>query len=196
MRDVRCPFPHTSMEDTMTHRNRNVVRLLVLVVLLTVWLSYWRWHSNWRRHAPKTQKITCVNNLRALGLAFRIWSGDHSNQYPFHLSTNAGGTMELCMRNSDGFDMSAAFHLQVLSNELNTPLVLVCPEDQAKKAATSFESLKPENVTYRLRSGSDTAETNTTAVLAVCPVDGNTLRCDGSVLDAQGKEIPRWPPRD
>lgn len=146
--------------------------------------NMWRvWLAEWMGTPP--QKITCVNNLKQIGLAIRIWSGDNNDQYPFHLSTNLGGTLEHCAAGPDGFDRNGWLHLCVLSNELNTPLVLVCPQDRTKKAATNFNVLRAENVTYRVRSGPEVSETNAQAVLAICPVDGNTLYCDGTVVEGK-----------
>jgi hypothetical protein len=129
----------------------------------------------------KVQEITCVNNLKQIGLAFRIWAGDHGDQFPFNVSTNAGGTMELCTVGKDDFDASAFLHFQIMSNELNSSLVLVCPQDSTKQAATNWVSLRPKNVTYLLRTGTNITEANPREILAVCPVDGNVLYCDGTV---------------
>jgi hypothetical protein len=140
----------------------------------------------------KAQRITCVNNLKQIGLAFRIWEGDHDDQFSFNVSTNAEGTRELCAPGKDGFDTNAWLHFQVMSNELNSPVVLVCPQDSAKQAAVDFGRLTAANVTYRLRSGTNIGDTHPREILAVCPVDGNTLYCDGTVLDKNGK-VPRIP---
>jgi hypothetical protein len=59
-----------------------------------------------------------VTNLKQVGLAFRVWAVDHDDQYPFNLSTNAGGSRELCRIGQDGFDENAACHLRLLAQEL------------------------------------------------------------------------------
>ena len=92
---------------------------------------------------PVAQPITCVNNLKQIGLAFKTWALDHEYKYPFNVSTNQGGTMEFCLKGMDGFDRNAVFHLQIMSNELSTPRILVCPKDRSKKPALSFQTLKP-----------------------------------------------------
>jgi hypothetical protein len=97
------------------------------------------------------------------------------------VSTNAGGTPDLCARGSDGFDSNAASHFEVMSNELNTTLLLICPKDRSRKRAATFDKLRPENVTYWLWTGTNISETSPKQVLAVCPVDGTTLYSDGSV---------------
>ena len=131
------------------------------------------------------ESIRCVNNLKNVGLAFRIWATDHEDKYPFNADAAQGGTRELCERDPDGFDLNAARHLQVLANELSTPTILICPSDRIKRPTGSFLTLQPENVSYQFRSGPDVKETNPTEVLALCPIHGHELLCDGSVMQGQ-----------
>jgi len=140
---------------------------------------------------PRPLPITCVNNLKQVGLAFRTWAIDHDEHFPFNLSTNDGGTMELCDRRGDGLERNSAGHFRVMSNELGSPLILVCPRDGAKRAAQSFATLGPENVTYLLHSGRNATSGQPQEVLAQCPLDGNILHCDGSVTAAGGAEPER-----
>jgi prepilin-type processing-associated H-X9-DG protein len=87
----------------------------------------------------KAQRINCVNNLKQDGLAFRLWEGDNGDKYPMAVSTNKNGTMEYA---GDVFR-----DFQVMSNELSTPKILVCPADD-RNAAASFARLKNQNVSY------------------------------------------------
>ncbi|MCX6917535.1 MAG: hypothetical protein NT167_31630, partial [Verrucomicrobia bacterium] len=87
-------------------------------------------------------------------------------------------TRELCGRGKDGFDSNAWLHFRVISNELADPAVLVCPKDRKRKPARDFQSLGPENVTYRLRTGLNLNVTNKSDVLVVCPLDGNVIYGD------------------
>ena len=89
----------------------------------------------------KSKRINCVNNLKQDGLAFRLWEGDNGDKYPMAVSTNKNGTMEYT---EDG---NAFRHFQVMSNELSTPKILVCPADD-RTAAASFARLKNQNVSY------------------------------------------------
>jgi prepilin-type processing-associated H-X9-DG protein len=89
----------------------------------------------------KAQRINCINNLKQDGLAFRLWEGDNGDKYPMAVSTNKGGTMEFA-ESGNTFR-----HFQVMSNELNTPKILVCPEDNRVPAA-SFARLQNKNISY------------------------------------------------
>ena len=42
----------------------------------------------------KAQRITCVNNLKQVGLSYRIWAGDNSDRYPFKVTSTEGGWSE------------------------------------------------------------------------------------------------------
>src|SRR5580658_5695752 len=76
----------------------------------------------------KAQRINCVNNLKQCGLAFRIWEGDNGDKMPMAVSTANGGTEEFAA-GADTFR-----HFQVMSNELSTPKILVCPADTRSQA--------------------------------------------------------------
>ena len=132
---------------------------------------------------PRPQVITCVNNLKQTGVCVKAWSLDNQNRFPFQVATNQGGTLEFRAPGKDGFDSNTPVHFEVMSNELNTPRLLVCPKDKVKKPSSQWRNV---NVTYRLRTSADVCETNPAAILAVCPIDGNILRCDGSVIGVGG----------
>ncbi len=81
----------------------------------------------------KAQKIKCVNNLKNVGLAFRIFATDNGDRFPMAVSTNEGGSSEYT-----SIDVGAYGHFLALSNELNTPKIIVCPSDSGKTEATNF----------------------------------------------------------
>jgi hypothetical protein len=124
-------------------------------------------------------QVNCANNLKHVGTAFRLWAEDHGSRYPFQVPAKDGGTLELCAPGLDGFDANAWRHFQVLSNELNTPKILVCSDPNS--VAVDFEHLGATNVSYQLRSGTNVSAANPQQVLARCPIHGTELLCDGSV---------------
>jgi prepilin-type processing-associated H-X9-DG protein len=130
--------------------------------------------------------LRCRNNLKLISLSFRTWSIDNGYRYPFNVPTNEGGSLEFCSNAPDGFDANAYRHLMLMSNELSTPRMLVCPADRRTRKAADFQHLKPENISYKLHSGTNVTDENGQAVLMVCPVDGNVLYCDGSVTEGEG----------
>jgi prepilin-type processing-associated H-X9-DG protein len=80
----------------------------------------------------RSSAINCVACLKMDSLAFRIWEGDNNNKYPMSVSVTNGGAMELIATGN----VAACF--QVMSNELGTPKILICPLDRKHVAATNF----------------------------------------------------------
>jgi hypothetical protein len=137
-------------------------------------------------------RIGCVNNLKQIGLAFRIWAANNGSKFPFNITTNfntsinTGGTMEFCSIGSDGFDANSYLHFQVMSNELGIFCsLLICPSDSSKKPAATYRFLSSSNVSYQIRSGPNVSDANPKEILARCPIHGTILYCDGSVSTGQ-----------
>ena len=100
----------------------------------------------------RAMRIQCVNNLKQIGLAARMWAQDHNDVYP---------TNFVCM-----------------SNELNTPKILVCPADTNRVSAASFSSFTDANCSYDLFFAT---ESEPEQVLSRCHVHNNVGLSDGSV---------------
>lgn len=170
--------------------------LAVVAVLLALFLP-----AVMRSRQPAA-RINCVNHLKQSGLACKTWALDNGDKFPMGVSTNMGGAME------PSSDTYLAAQFQVMSNELSTPKILVCPNDAKRAYATNFATLKDENISYFLNvdAADDTPEsllsgdgniTNTpiagTRIVKLSPGEtvgwnqklhqfkGNILLCDGSV---------------
>jgi prepilin-type N-terminal cleavage/methylation domain-containing protein len=91
----------------------------------------------------KAQKINCTNNLKQVGLAFRIWEGDNGDRYPQAVSYTSGGANEY-VAHANGTGSTAASPLNpgmvfmVMSNELSTPKILFCPSDSMHTAGNGY----------------------------------------------------------
>src|SRR5438093_5668926 len=96
----------------------------------------------------KAQRIKCVNNLKNVGLAFRIFATDNGDRFPMGVSTNEGGSSEYT-----GLPTGAYAHFLALSNELNTPKIVVCPSDSGKTEATNFLQVALAAVTKGGKNG-------------------------------------------
>src|SRR5438445_8520214 len=78
----------------------------------------------------RANRIDCVNNLKQLGLALRMWSNDHNGRFPMQLNSDKGGSHE-------GIDKEQVWlHFTALSNQLSNPKVLVCRADDRQSATT------------------------------------------------------------
>ncbi|MDB6066997.1 MAG: hypothetical protein JWR26_3205 [Pedosphaera sp.] len=153
--------------------------LAVLVMLLVILAS--KAPSAYTTDQPKAVRINCMSNLKQIGLAFRVWEGDHQDQYTFNVSMNQGGSLEFCDRDANGFERSSWRHFLPMKDELVSPMVLACPMDKSKVATRDWQALGPGNVTYLIRSGTNIDETNPNEVMVVCPICGNRCYTDGHV---------------
>ncbi len=83
----------------------------------------------------KAQRIKCVSNLKNVGLAFRTFAVDNDDKYPMALSIAQGGSAEF-----DNIPAGIWEHFAVMSNELSTPAIVLCPSDINRMQATDFGS--------------------------------------------------------
>jgi prepilin-type N-terminal cleavage/methylation domain-containing protein/prepilin-type processing-associated H-X9-DG protein len=92
----------------------------------------------------RAQRINCVNNLKQVGLAFRTWALDNNDRNPMSVSQNDGGAAHhigVRTLTANGNTSRGVFGMfQVMSNELNTPKVLMCPSE--------FESTRQISSTF------------------------------------------------
>jgi prepilin-type N-terminal cleavage/methylation domain-containing protein len=108
----------------------------------------------------KAQRIKCVNNLKNVGLAFRIFATDNNDRFPTEIATAEGGASEFAQV---GKSQSNVVVFQVLSNELSTPKIIICPSDAGKTEATNWgkalmdAAAKEQSHSYSI--GLDAAET-------------------------------------
>ena len=134
----------TSSEQTARTRSGlafSVTELLVtiacLVLLAAIFLPILA------KSKARSSRIGCTNCLKQIGLAFRTFAIDNDDHFPMQVSVTNGGTMELT---ASGM---VSPHFQVMSNELSTPKILVCPNDENRSCVTSFtNNLTDKNLSY------------------------------------------------
>jgi prepilin-type processing-associated H-X9-DG protein len=76
------------------------------------------------RRQQRASRIGCSNNLKQIGLSFRLWAGDNADKMPMQVSVTNGGAMEWM----EAGNVWRIF--MVMSNELSTPKILFCPQDE------------------------------------------------------------------
>jgi hypothetical protein len=110
----------------------------------------------------RAQTISCVNNMKQIGLAARIWSNEHNEIFPPNFMS--------------------------MSNELVNTRLLVCPEDGSKTPATDFSQLNlAQNVTYEYLAPNAKEADVMGQVVFRCPIHNNVGLGDGSVQQGSRK---------
>ena len=87
----------------------------------------------------RAQRINCVSNLKQVGLALRMFSGDHTEKFPWQVATADGGTMDTAA-NTLGSPLQ---HYRAASNELSSPKVIYCNSDGRGPKASSWDPAAP-----------------------------------------------------
>ncbi len=113
----------------------------------------------------KASLIMCVNNLKQLGLAARVWATDNSDMLPPNILS--------------------------MSNEIAAPKVLLCPSDVGRQPAVDWSSYTAANCSYEYLAASGTF-TEPDRVMFRCGIHGNITLCDGSVQAEAAKKHPEW----
>jgi hypothetical protein len=108
----------------------------------------------------KAQSIACVNNLKQMGLAARIYANDNNGAFPPNFLS--------------------------ITNELNTPKILFCPADSnnAGRAALTWAGFDPSQSSYEYvtKGLTETTPDVEKKVLFRCKIHGHECKGDGSVV--------------
>jgi hypothetical protein len=102
----------------------------------------------------RVQAIQCMNNLKQIGLAARLYANDHNNVFPPDFVT--------------------------MRNELVTPKILFCPAVPGGAPATDWAQLNPTAISYQFLNPNGN-ESDPAKPLTTCPIHGHTGFSDGSV---------------
>src|SRR6185436_1346873 len=134
---------------TRHQRGLSLLEVLVVVATVALFIAFFLpllVHPH-RQTRARAERINCVNNLKQIGLAARIYANDHECRFPWMVSTNfnpthTSGTLELT--NSP----QVFLHFRAMSNELNTPKLLHCRSDVTRSRTQDFDSLSNSNLSY------------------------------------------------
>jgi prepilin-type N-terminal cleavage/methylation domain-containing protein len=135
-------------------RGWTLIELLVVIAVIAILAIMCFPPLGGRR--VRAKGIHCVNNLKQVGFAFHVWAADHNDQFPMQLSITNAGTLEFIEAGQP------VPHYQLLSNQLSTPSILVCPADKKRKSADNFAgAFSNTNLSYFV--GLDATATNPAA---------------------------------
>ncbi len=91
----------------------------------------------------KSSRITCANQLKNIGLAFRAFSTDNADRFPMAFGTNQGGSSNY-VQSPEMFR-----HFKCVSNELSSTLILRCIENGVRRSEeVTWDKLSNANIDY------------------------------------------------
>jgi type II secretory pathway pseudopilin PulG len=93
--------------------------------------------------SEKAGRIKCVNDLKNVGLAFRIYATDHGERFPWEIS-GTNGAIHI------NYSPDPMTYILPITNELSIPKILQCPEDirYTKTDWTNWNQFSRTNLSY------------------------------------------------
>jgi len=110
----------------------------------------------------KGKGAQCINNLKQVGIGFRLWANDNEDQFPWFVDVSKG------LRNTKGGSLNSSDwtdHFRSVSNELVTPKILFCPTDKQKVMHTEWPTLDGDQH-ISIVAGTDASEMNPQSILS------------------------------
>jgi hypothetical protein len=112
-----------------------------------------------RLREPRPGVMVCVNDLKQIGLSWRIYAGDFNGRFPWESQST-----EAPVREQDHPRGPAKYFLAA-KGYLDTPRILVCPTD-TRNIARNWAVLKNRNISYFMSTSVSSKMTNAMTIMA------------------------------
>lgn len=178
---MRIDFRQTSKRRQFAFTKRELMVVVTVIAVLIAFLL-----PGFLKRCEKAAQTNCVYNLKVSWVSsFSMWAIDHGEFYPMQYRTN----------NFDGPSYANSeqmyIYFKVMSNELNTPKILICPEDRQRRAATNFTTdFNSSRISYFV--GLDASDTSPDAILMGDSNLQSRSPASNGVLELSASNIPAW----